>query len=257
MVMNSETIRSRIHDWLCSMKRICYMRWKSAKKKSGHRLGDRHTFSAECPFGTENERVMEYALKIHPALRNRMPEPFLEELNRWSEKFPYQSSKEYVQWQRGPLQKITIEQMKSYVDTVLTHKNVWLVLTFHGVDGVGWEAKPSSELRTYFEYMKKYEDDLWIATFGDVTKYMRERMATKISENFNADSITVSISPSLDPTTYDVPLTIKTYVENWKRLSVSQDGRSLPFRKAVDTKGHYVIYQVTPVSGNIVIKGEG
>ena len=42
-------------------------------------LGKRQTFSAECPYGTENDRVMEYAHKIFPALRNRMPEPWLEE----------------------------------------------------------------------------------------------------------------------------------------------------------------------------------
>jgi peptidoglycan/xylan/chitin deacetylase (PgdA/CDA1 family) len=45
-------------------------------------LGKEQLFSAECPFGTEDERVMEYALEMFPALRNRMPEPYLEEINR-------------------------------------------------------------------------------------------------------------------------------------------------------------------------------
>jgi peptidoglycan/xylan/chitin deacetylase (PgdA/CDA1 family) len=51
-------------------------------------LGPRYTFSAEGPYGTENERVMEYAHKIYPALRNRMPEPYLEEINRSSKLQP-------------------------------------------------------------------------------------------------------------------------------------------------------------------------
>ena len=48
-------------------------------------LGPKHTFTVECPFGTEDERVVRHALALYPASRNRMPEPFLEELNRWSE----------------------------------------------------------------------------------------------------------------------------------------------------------------------------
>jgi peptidoglycan/xylan/chitin deacetylase (PgdA/CDA1 family) len=229
---------------------------EKCKEEIRQQLGERHLFSAECPFGTENERVMQYAYKIHPALRNRMPEPFLEELNRWSEKFPYQSSKEYIQWQRGPLQKISLDQMKSYVDTLITHNNVWLVLTFHGVDGVGWEPRTSSELRSYFGYMKKHEAEIWIATFGDVTRYMRERMAAKISEDANANSITVSVSHSLDPKLYDVPLTIKTYVGGWKKITVSHNGKTSPFREETDGQGKYVLYQVTPGAGNVVIKEE-
>jgi peptidoglycan/xylan/chitin deacetylase (PgdA/CDA1 family) len=38
-------------------------------------LGPQYTFSAEGPFGTENERVMGYLHQVYPALRNRMPEP--------------------------------------------------------------------------------------------------------------------------------------------------------------------------------------
>lgn len=51
---------------------------EKCKEEILNKLGAEHTFSAECPFGTENERVMEYAYKVYPALRNRMPEPFLE-----------------------------------------------------------------------------------------------------------------------------------------------------------------------------------
>ncbi len=87
-------------------------------------IGPESTFSAEGPYGTENERVMEYAHQIYPALRNRMPEPWLEEINRGSKVQPGGSGKEYVQWQRGPLSRIGIEEMKSWVDTVMKHDNI-------------------------------------------------------------------------------------------------------------------------------------
>lgn len=212
-----------------------------------NQLGPNHTFSAECPFGTENERVMQYAYKVHPALRNRMPEPFLEELNRWNKNTPYSSDKEYVQWQRGPLKKTTVELMKSWVDTLLVHDNVWLVLTFHGVDGVGWEAKPHEELQEYFTYMKKSESDLWIAPFRDVTKYVRERMGASVKTGFERNGFVVTLTHSLEQNLYNFPLTLKTYVDpSWTSVSARQGEMFISLTPKRDEKGSYVIYQALP-----------
>ena len=41
-------------------------------------MGPKHTFSLECPYGTENDRVISLASFIYQALRNRMPEDYLE-----------------------------------------------------------------------------------------------------------------------------------------------------------------------------------
>ena len=224
------------------------------KEEIGQELGADHTFSAECPFGTENERVMEYAYKVHPALRNRMPEPFLEEINRWNDMTPAMSDKPYVQWQRGPLSETPVPLMKSWVDTLVVRNNVWLVLTFHGVDGIGWEAKPHEELREYFTYMKKHEDRLWIAPFRDVTKYMRERMAAKTDVSLKDDRIEVKVDHSLDKELYDFPLTLKTYVPaDWKEVRVTQGNAELPAAVAADDAGAFVLYEVVPNGDPAVI----
>ena len=121
-------------------------------------IGEESIFSAEGPYGTENERVMEYAHKIYPSLRNRMPETWLEEINRGSKVEPGVSEKEYVQWQRGLLTRHSFEDMKAWIDTTLNHDNIWLVLVIHGVDNLGWEAKTRAELKDYFSFMKTTED---------------------------------------------------------------------------------------------------
>ena len=66
--------------------------------------------------------------------------------------------------------------MKSWVDTVASRDNMWLVLVFHGVDGIGWEPKTGAELGEYFGYIRSLGDEVWVATFRDAAKYMRERM---------------------------------------------------------------------------------
>ncbi|GAA4424237.1 hypothetical protein GCM10023188_03870 [Pontibacter saemangeumensis] len=219
-------------------------------------LGPEHTFSAEGPYGTENERVMEYALKLFPATRNRMPAPYLEEINRGSKSQPGASDKEYVQWQRGALTSTPLPLMKSWVDTVAAHQNQWLVLVFHGVDGVGWEALPSTLLDEYFKYIKAKEDKLWVATFGDVTKYIRERMNAKVEVSENADKITVNLSHSLDKEMYDLPLTLKTYVPSeWSTVSVTQGTKQQLARPENDANGAFVLYQALPNAQPVELSG--
>src|ERR1700743_1431783 len=76
---------------------------EKSKEEIKNQLGDKYTFSAEVPYGYEDDRVMQIAYKIYPALRNRMPEPFLKEIDRASKALPHPSDKDYVQWQRARL----------------------------------------------------------------------------------------------------------------------------------------------------------
>jgi len=211
------------------------------------KLGPEYTFSAECPYGTENERVMEYAHKVYPALRNRMPETFLEELNRSSKADPKASDKEYVQWQRGATTKTPLPMMKSWVDTTASDDNIWLVLVIHGVDGIGWEALSGETLEEYFGYIKSKDNELWTATFGDVAKYMRERMNSHIESNVTGTSITVSLSHSLDKKMYHLPLTLKTYVPSkWVEVNIKNGETVSKVQTLQDEKGSYVLYQAYP-----------
>lgn len=226
---------------------------EQSKKDIGHFLGEKYTFSAECPYGTENERVMEYAHKLYPSLRNRMPELYLEEINRGSDKKPEESKKEYVQWQRGPLTNTEMDKMKEWVDTILIHDNIWLVLVFHGVDGVGWEPKTGEELEDYFKYINDRKEQIWTATFADVTKYIRERKSTKIEIELKEERIKLHISSNLDPNVYDVPITLKTYVpKSWKNVAINKD--DVIYKTQTDTLGSYVTYSVMPNERDLVLE---
>ncbi len=217
-------------------------------------LGPRYTFSAEGPYGTEDERAMEYAHKVYPALRNRMPEPFMEELNRSSRKNPGSFTKEYVQWQRGTTTKTPMPLMKSWIDTTAARDNIWLVLVIHGVDGIGWEALTSQALDEYFQYMKTKEKDLWIATFADATKYMRERMSASVKARKTKNNISISLTHNLDKSMYDIPLTLKTYVPaGWKDIGVKQGTQNSRVTTQQDEKGSFVLYRAVPNSDQVVL----
>ncbi|MBD1364764.1 polysaccharide deacetylase family protein [Mucilaginibacter sp. ZT4R22] len=208
-------------------------------------LGARYTFSAEGPFGTENERVMQYLYKVYPALRNRMPEPWLKEISRGNRSNPGSTDKKYIQFQRGATTKTPMPMMKAWVDTTANKDNTWLVLTFHGVDGIGWEALTHQQLDEYFSYIKA-KDKLWVATFGDATRYIRERQSASVKSFGNNGSITVSLSHPLNKAMYNLPLTLKTYVPaGWKKVKVSQGTKTSMVVPVAQQGGaaRYVLYK--------------
>jgi peptidoglycan/xylan/chitin deacetylase (PgdA/CDA1 family) len=210
-------------------------------------LGPKHTFTVECPYGTEDERVMKYALARYPASRNRLPEPFLEEIDRGSDRDPAASTKEYVQWQRGALTATPMAVMKSWVDTIAAHHNVWLVLVFHGVDGIGWEPKTGAELEEYFTYIKSKQDRVWVATFQDVVKYMRERKHAAVQTSRGGDVIEVTLRHDLQKGFYDLPLTLKTRLPpSWTSVEVRQGNRIRRAPVTRDGQGSCVLYQAVP-----------
>jgi peptidoglycan/xylan/chitin deacetylase (PgdA/CDA1 family) len=216
---------------------------EKSKEEIKNQLGEKYTFSTEVPYGYEDDRVMQIAYKIYPALRNRMPEPFLKEIDRASKTLPHPSDKDYVQWQRGPLHNTPLSLMESWVDTAAVNKDTWLVLVFHGIDSLGWEWTPIPKLSDYFNYIKQHEDKLWIATFGDATKYMREREHATIKTS----DLTIELTHSLDPAFYDLPLTLKTYIPaNWKTAVVTQGPTMQHPTIQHDETGSYILYQLKP-----------
>jgi peptidoglycan/xylan/chitin deacetylase (PgdA/CDA1 family) len=221
-------------------------------------LGPKHTFTVECPYGTEDERVMRYALARYPASRNRMPEPWLEELNRGSDGNPLASSKDYVQWQRGALTDTSMALMRSWVDTVASRDNMWLVLVFHGVDGIGWEPKTGAELGEYFGYIKSLGDKVWVATFQDAAKYMRERMHAGVRARAKGKGFEIALTHDLAPDLYDRPLTLRTAVpDDWPAAEVRQNDRVVRAPAQGSPGGRFVIYEAAPNSGPVTLVGTG
>ena len=210
-------------------------------------LGFTHTFSVECPYGTENERAVQAALLRYQVARNYMPDADVDDLDRSNNMDPAASRKEYVRWQRGPLTETPMELMKSWVDKTAAQGNIWLVLVFHGVDGVGWKPKTGAELKDYFGYINSKKHSLWVATFQDVTKYIRERRHSTVGSYTDGEVISVVLRSELKELSYDLPLTLKTYVPNeWKTVEVRQ-GEQRKQVEVVRTNGaEYVLFQAMP-----------
>jgi peptidoglycan/xylan/chitin deacetylase (PgdA/CDA1 family) len=212
-------------------------------------MGDEHAFSIEASYGIHDPRVEKILVPRFPLTRNWVTDPFIDGIFRGDNRDPAAMKNEYVQWQRGPMTRTPVEEMKGWVDTSLA-TGTWLVLVIHGVEGIGYQPIPAAHLREYFDYMKANEGRLWVATFRDAGKYARERMASTVTTTRAGEAIDVTVAHSLDPKLYALPLTARTTVpSSWTSVEVRQGGtmRTVPVQR--DGATAFVMYRITPNAG--------
>jgi hypothetical protein len=216
-------------------------------------LGPKHGLSIECPYGIEDERVLQYVYPKFPFVRNRITDTYIKEILRGDPVEPVSGDREYVQWQRGPLSGTPMDVMKEWIDVTIAH-NVWLLLVFHGVEGIGWEALPRESFVEYFDYIKGNDGNLWNATFQDAYKYVRERMHGKLESKSNADTITVTLSHDLNQQVYDLPLTLRTLVpDTWQAVRFQQGEMKKNLTVQKERGIAFVQYTAMPNTVNILI----
>ncbi len=97
--------------------------------------------------------------------------------------------------------------------------------------------------------------DLWVATLGDVVRYMQERMAaTVVLHEASPAQIVLEVTHDLDPAVYDLPLTVRSVVPvGWSTVGILQ-GEGYDAAEGTLENGEWVIvYEVLPNGGPITL----
>ena len=135
-------------------------------------------------------------------------------------------------------QEEKLENGKKWLDETVQN-GYWMIGLCHGVKGSG--ASTSGDLTTEnAEALYKYASDyiktgkLWAATFGEATKYIRERQNTTVSARFENDSVlvdmtinrTTSEGKNLDESIFNYPLTVEVRVpDSWDSVYYTVGGK--------------------------------
>jgi peptidoglycan/xylan/chitin deacetylase (PgdA/CDA1 family) len=215
-------------------------------------MGDRHLFSIEAPYGIDDERVRKLLINRFPLTRNWVSDSdgeFMDGIMRGDKRDPATSTKPYVEWERGPVTSTTVEEMTGWVDTSMK-TGAWLVLVIHGVEAVGYQPLPAANLKALFDDITTKSDRLWVATYQDGAKYIRERMRAVIKTVPAGPAIEVTVTHPLDAKVYDVPLTARTTVPaEWNVAQVTQGTNTTNATVEKGAGGSYVQYHVNPNAG--------
>ncbi len=132
----------------------------------------------------------------------------------------------------------------------------WCVFLTHGIDhDGGYSPTQSAVIKAHLDYMKRHSDRFWIAPFGDVVRYIRERNATTVRELLNKKTrITIQVSDTLENSVYNYPITIRRLLPTkWQSATIVQNGHKI--KGTIVKKGalKYIMFNVVPDNGVILI----
>ena len=147
----------------------------------------------------------------------------------------------------------TSADFNSRANSAMSSKG-WCVYLLHGIDGDGGYSPLSSDtLRAGLEYLKANPDKFWVASFGTVAKYIRERNAASVSEiHATDDTIKVIESDTLDPAFYNCPLTIRRALpQGWSSAYVVQNSDTIASQIVKVDSTRFLMFDILPDNGVI------
>jgi peptidoglycan/xylan/chitin deacetylase (PgdA/CDA1 family) len=133
----------------------------------------------------------------------------------------------------------------------------WLVAGFHGIDdgrvdpdALGWEALPLARFREVLDYVRA--EDYWIAPFGRVVRYIRERDRAKtVLLQRWPWRVVLTLDDGLDDVIYDQALTIRMKLPlDWRHAEVRQGEAIMKSRRSADG---VLVFDAFPTGGLIVV----
>ena len=124
-------------------------------------------------------------------------------------------------------------QGKKWLDDAVAD-GTWLIVMCHGITKTGGDINQTLADQ-FFAYAGEYvkRGELWSATFGDATKYVRERQNTEVSERYEDGVIYVDMKIArstgdgkyLAAAVFDYPLTVEVRVpESWTSVTYESAG---------------------------------
>ena len=147
----------------------------------------------------------------------------------------------------------TAEKAKSLVDKALADK-AWMVPMLHGIveDGVKapFPIRPAV-LEENLKYLQTLKSRIWVDTFGNVGRYVKERDAAVLTAKRDGNHAVFTLTTGLDASLFCVPLTV--VIDHVKATSAlaKREGISAPLPSVVQAER--ILVEVVPGAGPVTV----
>ena len=152
-----------------------------------------------------------------------------------------------------------LSQGKKWLDDAVRN-GTWLIVMCHGVGQAGEVSNGDIRTETmeqFFAYASQFIEtgDLWPATFGDATKYIRERQNTTVSQRLDGNTVyvemkinrTTSDGKYLSESVFNYPLTVEVRVPaGWAKVAYANAGTTATADTYVRDGATYAMVNVSP-----------
>ncbi len=147
--------------------------------------------------------------------------------------------------------KFTTEKANGMVASALQQKR-WMVTMLHAITN-GYAAFPSASiLDDHLKYVQPLQARLWVDTFGNVGRYVKERDAANLVVQRAATSATITLTTGLDTNLFNVPLTV--VIEQVTAASAEAQRAGESARLPVTIDANRLLVEVVPGAAPVTIR---
>ena len=162
---------------------------------------------------------------------------------------------------------VNIDHIISYLDTCVD-KGGWFIGGAHNISGTtlftGNYDIPADSLKEILNAAKAYRDagKLWVASFSDATKYLREYESSTVKQYKNVYGMYVEVTMAektangldLSADVFNMPLTVKVEIpDGWASVRFSQRGVSTTAQTFKEGDKTYAYAEIVPNSGAVLV----
>jgi peptidoglycan/xylan/chitin deacetylase (PgdA/CDA1 family) len=146
------------------------------------------------------------------------------------------------EFQFGIGSRFTTEMGNRWIDGLIEKKD-WGITMAHAMTKGFDTLKSPGELEAHLKYVKQHENQIWVTTFGHLTKYRIERDSSSLAIIHKPNHITIKINSQLPDSIYNEPLTLViTLPSSVTSVKVSQGNKSL----SVNRNANKLLVDATP-----------
>ncbi len=154
----------------------------------------------------------------------------------------------YMTWLSIRGDQTKLESVLSYLDTCVNNKG-WFITGAHDISenpSNALDDMTPADAEALFAKLKEYQDagKLWVATYSDATKYVRERQNSTAVEYSTADGLFVKVNMNettenglpLSTDVFDMPLTVRVEIpDGWTKVRFRQLQAGVMVENTVDS----------------------
>ncbi len=155
--------------------------------------------------------------------------------------------------------------LKTWVDNTVAEGG-WYAPFIHKVGDVSGTEMTYNVIDGLFAYIDAYQDagDVWVSTFSDAVKYVRERQNTKTSVRYEVGNVYLTLDMAnktedgldLPKDVFNHPLTVKVEVpESFDKVYYTLNGKTLTAETFTEGDSTYVYVDAIPNGEEIEIHG--
>lgn len=224
--------------------------------KNGHEIGN-HAMTHENLSKASDEVLQREVVDAKALIEKEMSLPcytFIYPFNAEGDAARTLVKKTHPVWSSGERKayggpQFTAAKANAWIDEAIAQKSL-VIAMIHGIDTGYLPFAGRAIFKDHLDYVKSKETQAWIAPLGIIKRYAAERDAAKVEIQSSAKQAVFTLTTTLDPVLYNVPLTVVIANGAAKSVTATRAGGD---KITAVIHGEHIHCEVIPGPGTVTV----